>query len=99
MARIALAPGVLQDFERILEHLRRHQVDDGDERIDALVEALDVLEDSPLLGRPSRGGKRELVIGKRTRGYVALYRYVPGIDTIIVLAVRAQREARFKRRR
>lgn len=36
---------------------------------------------------------RELVIGKRARGYVALYRYVAEIDVVFVLAIRSQREA------
>ena len=44
-----------------------------------------------------KNGKRELVIGRGTRGYVALYRYVPALDTVFVLAVQAQREAGFKR--
>ena len=42
-------------------------------------------------------GKRELIIGRARRGYVALYRYVSAIDTVFVLAVRAQREDGFKR--
>jgi hypothetical protein len=33
------------------------------------------------------------VIGRRSHGYVALYRYVVEVDTIFVLAVRSQREA------
>ncbi|MDO8320161.1 hypothetical protein [Rhodoferax sp.] len=37
-------------------------------------------------------GKRKLVIGRATRGYVALYRYVGAIDAVFVLAVRAQRD-------
>ncbi len=37
--------------------------------------------------------KRELVIGRRAKGYVALYRYVEPIDTVFVLAIRSQREA------
>jgi len=44
-----------------------------------------------------RGGKRELVIGRGSRGYVALYRYVSKIDTVFLLAVRSQREAGYKR--
>lgn len=44
-----------------------------------------------------KDGKRELVIRRATRGYVALYRYVAAIDTVFVLAVRAQREDGFKR--
>jgi len=32
------------------------------------------------------------VIGRRSRGFVALYRYVAEIDTVFVLALRSQRE-------
>ena len=35
----------------------------------------------------------ELVIGRRTHVYIALYRYVAEIDTVFVLAIRNQREA------
>lgn len=37
--------------------------------------------------------ERELLIGRGSHGYVALYRYIPLIDTALILAVRAQREA------
>ena len=39
----------------------------------------------------------ELVIGRRTHGYIALYRYVAVIDTVFVLAIRSQREAGYVR--
>jgi toxin ParE1/3/4 len=61
------------------------------------LQAVQVLSTSPLIGRPIRGGKRELVIGRASRGYVALYRYVAEIDTVFVLAVRNQRESGYKR--
>ena len=35
----------------------------------------------------------ELIIGRDSHGYVALYRYVAAIDTVFVLAIRGQREA------
>jgi len=43
------------------------------------------------------GGKRELVIGRGPRGYLALYRYVPEADTVFLLAVRNHREAAYGR--
>lgn len=52
-----------------------------------------MLETNPRIGRPARNDKRELVISRSARGYVALYRYVAMVDTVFVLAVRAQREA------
>ena len=93
MPRIELAPGVGADFDRILDHLVAHEVDDAAVRIQDIICAIDVLERSPLIGRPVETGKRELVIGRGSRGYVALYRFVPEVDTVFVLAVRGQKEA------
>ena len=98
MSRIELAVGVADDFERILDHLSQHDVEDPSARIRELIEALDVLGTSPLIGRPAAGGLRELVIGHRSHGYVALYRYVSELDTIFVLTVRSQREAGYRGR-
>jgi len=56
-----------------------------------------VLDQDLLIGRPVHEDKRELVIGRRSRGYVALYRYVAKIDTVFVLALRSQREAGYTR--
>ena len=93
MPRIELAPGVGADFDRILDHLVAHEVDDAAGPIQDIICAIDVLERSPLIGRPVETGKRELVIGRGSRGYVALYRFVPEVDTVFVLAVRGQKEA------
>lgn len=97
MSRIELAPEVRDDFDRIFDHLDQYQVENPVARIHEIVEAVSVLETSPLIGRPAESGKRELVIGRRSHGYVALYRYVAEIDTVFVLAIRAQREAGFGR--
>ena len=93
MSRIELAPEVGDDLDRIFDHLVEHEVDDVPSRINEIIQAISVLELNPLIGRPAHGGKRELVIGRRSRGYVALYRYVAEIDTVLVLALRGQREA------
>jgi plasmid stabilization system protein ParE len=97
MARVEVAAEVIDDFDRILDHLAGYGGKDAAARIREIIEAFDVLETNPLIGRPARGNKRELVIGRRSRGYVALYRYVPEIDTVFILAVRSQREAGFER--
>ena len=97
MARIELAPEVGEDIGRILDHLLQHEVDDAAARIGEIIQAIAVLEHNPLIGRPGGGENRELVIGRRTRGYVALYRYVADIDTVLVLALRGQREAGYTR--
>ena len=98
MARVELAPEVLDDLDRFVTHMETSGAGDVGQRIDDLIAAIQVLEHSPHMGRPVRGGKRELVIGRGPRGYVALYRYVAPIETVFILAIRAQREALFKRR-
>lgn len=93
MARIELAPGIQEDFDRILDHLSQHAAADVPARVAGIMHAIDVLERNPLIGRRVSGGARELVIGRSTRGYVALYRYIEEADTVVVLAIRSQREA------
>lgn len=97
MSRIELAPEVGDDLDRILGHLLSHQVADASARIEDIIRAIDVLERNPLIGRPGRADLRELVVGRRARGYVALYRYVAELDTVFVLAIRGQKEAGYTR--
>lgn len=93
MTRVRLAPAVIDDLSRIMEHLELHEARDAEDRASQIISAFDVLIDNPLIGRPVGDEKRELLIGRCARGYVALYRYVPLIDTALILAVRAQRES------
>jgi plasmid stabilization system protein ParE len=97
VSRVEIAPGVGDDFDRVLDHLQGHEVDDAAGRILEIIEAFDVLERNPQIGRPAEGGKRELIIGRGSHGYVALYRYVPEVDTVFILALRSQRESGYKR--
>ena len=97
MARVELAAEVFSDFDRLLDHLARFEIDNPSARITEIVEAIQVLTHSPFIGRPVKAGKRELVIGSGARGYVALYRYVASIDTVFVLALRHQREDGYRR--
>ncbi|MDT3678954.1 MAG: type II toxin-antitoxin system RelE/ParE family toxin [Burkholderiaceae bacterium] len=93
MTRVEFAPAVAADFDRIFDYLARHDVAHAASRIDQIVRAIDVLQQSPRIGRPVERDLRELVIGRKSRGYLALYRYVEAIDTVFVLAVRSQSEA------
>lgn len=97
MPRVELAPEVADDFERILEHLEQHEAPDAVARVGDIIQAINVLETNPRIGRPATGDIRELVIGRASRGYVALYRYVPEIDTVFIMALRSQREAGYRR--
>ncbi len=98
MSRVELAAELADDFDRILDHLAEYRVENPGLRIREIIEAFNVLEHNPMIGRPVNGDKRELVIGRRSRGYVALYRYVVEVDTVVVLALRSQREAGYAER-
>jgi toxin ParE1/3/4 len=97
MARVEIAPEVLDDLDRILEFHTQHGDTDAVERVTQIVQAIDVLVRNPLIGRPVSNGKRELVIGRKASGYLALYQYIEKVDTVFVLAIRSQREAGYAR--
>ena len=95
MAQVVLSESLRDDFDRIFDFLFEHAPETAAYRIETIITALDILESSPLIGRPVDNGKRELVIATGASGYLALYQYVPELDTAFVLAVRSQRELGF----
>lgn len=96
MAQLRTAPAVADDFDRLFDHLAATDPAAATQRVDDILRAIEILKSSPLIGRPVGNGARELVIGRGTRGYAALYRYVEPADTVFVLALRGQREAGFR---
>ena len=97
MSQLVLAAQVRADFDRIFDFLFEHAPEFAAVRIEAIISAIDILETSPLIGRPVPFGQRELVIATGSSGYLALYRYDPVLDTAFVLAVRSQRERDYTR--
>jgi toxin ParE1/3/4 len=90
---VDLSPRAVDDLKRTLDHLLTHGVANAGERVADIVAALDVLARNPMIGRPVEHRLRELVIGRGTRGYVALYGYDATKDCVQVAAIRGQREA------
>ena len=97
MTTIRFADEVADDYDRILDHLLHHDADDGLVRIIGIRAAIVVLASNPLIGRRLPSGLRELIIGRGTRGYIALYRYAEALDQITVVAIRAQKESGYHR--
>ncbi len=58
----------------------------------AIQSSVTMLADHPLIGRAIERGLRELVISYGKTGYVALYRFLPHLEEVRVLAIRHQRE-------
>jgi len=96
LATLILARRLAEDLARIEAHLRTHDIEDVEARLAEIVLALDLLARHPLIGRKVSQGRRELVIGRGSRGYVARYAYDPVADVVAVAAVRSQREAGFR---
>lgn len=97
MTELVVTEGFLEDLERITAHLLEHRVEGVEQRLDDIFEAVSILPRHPHIGRPLDSGHRELVIGRGSRGSVALYGIDDEADAIVLLAVRAQRERGFRR--
>lgn len=97
MTQVQLVPEIQEDFDRILDHLIEHDVGNASERMMEIIKAVEVLHHNPHIGRRVSANLRELVIGRSSRGYIGLYRYVEAMDTVFVLAIRSQREAGYAR--
>ncbi|HEX5750633.1 MAG TPA: type II toxin-antitoxin system RelE/ParE family toxin [Archangium sp.] len=92
MARVVYAARALADFERIVDFVAGHSPELAELAVARISEAVSVLEKHPLIGRPAEQGLRELVISRGRTGYIALYRFLKAEDTVLVLALRHQRE-------
>ncbi len=97
MTRVVLSPQVKADFDRIFDFIFERAPDYAAVRIETIIAAIDLLECSPMIGRPVALGQRELIIATGASGYLALYRFDPAQDIAFVLAVRSQRERDYKR--
>ncbi len=95
MSALHYEAAFLRDLDRIVAHLEAHEADDISGRVGDILEALELLQRHPLIGRPAELPRRELVIGQGGRGDVARYRYDPLEDEVVILGVRALREAGF----
>lgn len=93
MTGLRLARSALRDLERIREFLLTHDADNEPERMLELLAGLRVLTHAPEIGRRVSPVSRELVIGRNARGYVARYQYIRSLDTVLVVAIRHQRES------
>lgn len=97
MTALRFDAGLSADLARIALHLAEHEVANIGGRLDEILDALQLLALHPLIGRKAgQTGLRELVIGRGSRGYVALYRYESLDDEVTVLALRGQQEAGFE---
>lgn len=93
MTRWLISEDAAQDLEELVEFLRVSQAEHAVQTIDLILNALNILETHPQIGRLVRHPFRELIISRGKTGYVALYEFDETADVVLVLAIRHQREA------
>lgn len=96
MARLNYARRALSDLERLTDFLRATDPVAAEATAGLIAEAVQILRNHPLIGRPAESGFRELVISRGRSGYLALYSFEEAADTVLVLAIRHQREAGYQ---
>lgn len=93
MTELVYADQALKDLERLSDFLLETDPQAAKDTAALIFDALEILVQHPEIGRKVHFGQRELVISRGQTGYLALYRFLPHIDRILVLALRHQRES------
>lgn len=93
---LVYAEQALLDMERLSDFLLASDPSAAQATAGLIFEALEILVNNPEIGRKVHLGQRELVISRGRTGYLALYRFLPHLQRVLVLAVRHQREVGYK---
>jgi plasmid stabilization system protein ParE len=96
MTELAYTEQALLDLERLSDFLVESDPQAAQDTAALILDALEILVQHPEIGRKVHFGQRELVISRGQTGYLALYRFLPHIDRILVLTLRHQRESGYK---
>jgi len=96
MTELVYTGEALVDLERPSDFLLASDPQAAQDTATLIFDALEILAQHPEIGRKVHFGQRELVISRGRNGYLVLYRFLPHIDRILVLALRHQREAGYK---
>jgi len=92
VATVVYGAKAIENLEQLFNFLAQHDPQAAVAAAASIRTAIDVLGEHPLIGRRLSGSIRELVISFGRTGYLALYRFVPALDEVRVLAIRHQRE-------
>lgn len=96
MSQVIFAPAAIRNLERLREFLRPKNPTAAERAAKAIIQGVQALGELPRIGRPIEDMPEEFrdwLIDFGDSGYVARYR-IDG-DTVVVLAIRHQKEAGF----
>ena len=88
MTDLVYTAQALSDLERLSDFLLETDPQAAKDTAELIFGALEILVQHPEIGHKVRFGQRELVISRGRTGYLALYRFLPHLDRILVLALR-----------
>jgi len=93
--RVIVTEGAVAGLDRCRRFLSARNADAARRAAETIAKHFLLLESTPDIGRPFDDDPtlRELLIAFGASGYVALYRYVPGANTVFILAFRHLKEA------
>jgi plasmid stabilization system protein ParE len=92
VATVVYSARALEHLERAFEFVAENDPSTALDAATAIRSAVSALAAHPLIGRRVEREVRELVISFGKSGYVALYKFIPHLDLVRVLAIRHQRE-------
>ena len=93
MIELRYSEHALHDIHRLTDFLIVSDPAAALDTAGVIFDAIAILAHSPEIGRKVHAGHRELVISRGRTGYLALYRFLPNVQRVLVLALRHQREA------
>ncbi|MBD3895593.1 type II toxin-antitoxin system RelE/ParE family toxin [Halomonas sp. ML-15] len=96
MPQVIFTPAAVRDLERLREFLRPKNPAAAERAAKAIIQGVHELGKFPHIGRPTDGLSeeyRDWLIDFGESGYIARYRFDG--DTVVVLAIRHQKEAGF----
>jgi plasmid stabilization system protein ParE len=96
MSTVIYSEAAMGDIRRLAQFLCETHPEAAEATAGLIIEAIAVLRDHPLIGRPTDSGQQELLISRGRSGYVALYDYNPATDAVTVHRIRHQREAGYE---
>ncbi len=92
MVKIVYAQQAVDDFLRLTDFLIESNPTAALATVELIEEAIMLLGRHPLIGRLVDDVLRELIISRGKSGYVALYSFEQNRNTILILAIRHQKE-------
>jgi addiction module RelE/StbE family toxin len=93
LVRIVFAPQAVDDLVRLTDFLIENDKNAALATVELIEEAVQILAKHPLLGRLCDSHLRELVISRGKSGYVALYSFEEKKKSILINAIRHQKES------